>query len=163
MSNETDYRNDAKEDAKSTVLEYLEDIVDSLIDNGEASDDLFNDYPNGDSYHHENHVDRYYSLLEAAECLDQLSRWEETDSGLWQGLEPREAIGAQAAYTYGNAVCDYWRDLINEINGDIADILDPFEEEEAACEEEEKDLPDDFEERKRAAVEKYVRETVANF
>ena len=49
---------------------------------------------------------------------------EETDSGLWQGLPPRDAIRAQAAYTYGNAVLREWRDLIDDINGQAADIID---------------------------------------
>jgi hypothetical protein len=109
---------DAKSDAKETAHNFLEEIVESYIDNGEASDDLNNDYAGGDSWHHESHVDKSYSLQEAAELLDELDDYEETDEGLWEGQKPRDAISTQAAYTYGNAVYGCWRDIIKEINDD---------------------------------------------
>ena len=116
------YRDDARSDAKETVAYFKDEIVGMLLEKGEASDDLFNDYPNGDSYHHENHTDKSYDLQEAAGLLDELSDNEETDSGLWQGLEPREAVCAQAAYTYGNAVYAEWRELIEKINDEANDL-----------------------------------------
>lgn len=114
----TNYHGDAVSDARDTVRNFLDQICEQLADSGEASDDLFNDYADGDSYHHENHVDRFYNLSEAVEVLDQLSEFEETDSGLWEGLPPRDAIGAQAAYTYGNAVMTFWREIIDDVNSD---------------------------------------------
>lgn len=122
------YREDARADAVSTVENYEDEIVEMLADDGKASDDLLNDYGSGDSYHHESHVDKFYDLTEAAELLDELSDYEETDSGLWQGLEPRRAIAAQAAYTYGNAVYSFFSDLIGEINDAVADALDTLGE-----------------------------------
>lgn len=121
-------RHDAQEDADDMVRNFQEEILDQLIDSGEASDDVNNDYPDGDAYHHENHVDRAYSLVEAAELLDELSEYEETDSGLWEGLAPRDAIAAQAAYTFGAAVTSLWSDRIREINQDdeIQDILESY-------------------------------------
>lgn len=117
----TDYVQEAKDDAKSTAEYFIDEIVEQIQEKGKASDDLRNDYPNGDSYHHESHIDRSYALLEAANLLDQLSRYEESDNGLWQGLPPRDAVGAQAAYTYGNAVYSYWNDLIEEINDKVGE------------------------------------------
>lgn len=114
----TNYHDDAVSDARDTARNFLDEICEQLTDSGEASDDLFNDYAGGDSYHHENHVDRFYNLSEAAEVLDQLSEFEETDSGLWEGLPPRDAIAAQAAYTYGNAVITFWREIIDDVNSD---------------------------------------------
>lgn len=122
------YLDEAKSDAQTTAQEFLDEIVESYVDNdGEASDDFLNDY--SDSYHHENHVDKDYTLQEAAELLDDLSDYEETDSGLWQGLEPRRAISCQAAYTYGNAVMSLWADLIKEINddSDLTDLMSEYE------------------------------------
>ena len=107
---------EARDDAVETVKEYLDEIIEQILDDKEASDDLLNDYPNGDSWHHENHVDKYYNLQEAAHVLTEYRNDIETDSGLWEGLEPTRAICAQAAYTYGNAVYTEWRDLIKEIN-----------------------------------------------
>jgi hypothetical protein len=115
---ETNYRQEAISDAKDMASEFLDTIVEALMDDGQASDDAFNDYPNGDAYHHESHVDKAYNLQEAAQLLDDLDEFEETDDGLWDGLAPRDAIGAQAAYTYGNAVLSYFADLIREINDD---------------------------------------------
>lgn len=135
------YRDEAKGDALDTVKEFRDEILDQLKDDGEASDDLLNDYCNGDAYHHESHVDRDYDLSESAEVLDQLSEYEETDSGLWEGLEPRRAIAAQAAYTYGNAVYAYWRENIEEINEAVADAISDYEDREP----DEDDEPEDHE------------------
>lgn len=137
---ETNYRKEAEEDAKDTVENFIDEIVEMLVDKGEASDDLLNDYPNGDSYHHEHHTDKDYDLRESADLLDQLSDYEEDDEGLWQGLEPRRAIAAQAAYTYGNAVYSDWRDLIEKINDDAADVLSEFSEKRDELENEQSDL-----------------------
>lgn len=116
----TDYHAEAKSDTKEMARYFIDEIVEQLIDDQEASDDINNSrrYSGGDSYHHESHIDHAYSLTEAAAILDQLSFYTETDSGLWEGLEPREAISAQAAYTYGAAVYSMWMDLISEINDD---------------------------------------------
>lgn len=97
--------------------EYIDEIVEKLIEFGRASDDLYNDYDGGHNhYHHESHVDRSYTLLEAANLLDQLSRHWETDNGLWEGQLPINAIAIQAAYTYGNAVYFLWTEIIGYIN-----------------------------------------------
>ncbi len=109
------YRDDAFESAVDTVREFMESIIEQKI-NGDVSDDLYNDYDNGDAYHHENHVDKDYDLVESAAILDDLDEFEETDYGLWEGLDPRQAVSAQAAYTYGNAVYSFWREIIEEIN-----------------------------------------------
>jgi hypothetical protein len=116
---DTNYYQDAWHDAVEMAIYFKGDISEMLLRDGEASTDLFNDYNGGDEYHHENHVDRSYGLLEAATLLDELHRWEEDDSGLWDGLSPRDAVSAQAAYTYGNAVCSLWSDLIGIINADF--------------------------------------------
>lgn len=115
------YETQAGWDAEDTALNFIDEIVSQLRETGSASKDLFNDYPNGDGYHHECHVDRSYDLQEAAAVLDELSDYEEKDSGLWEGLEPRKAIEAQAAYTYGNAVLYFWQRVIGEINDDATD------------------------------------------
>lgn len=124
---EEDYFESAKDDAKEAVANFQNEIVEQLIDKGEASDDLVNGYSGGDRYHHETHVDRSYSLLEAAHLLDQLSEWEEGDTGLWEGQLPREAISTQAAYTYGNAVYGMFKDLIETVNDNAREALDSFE------------------------------------
>ncbi len=111
-----DYFIDARNDAAATVENFIDEVVEQLMDKGEAGDHLFNDYPNGDRYHHENHTDKDYDLSEAADVLSQLRDNVEDDKGLWEGMEPQRAIAAQAAYTYGNAVYSQFERLIGEIN-----------------------------------------------
>jgi hypothetical protein len=120
----TDYMADAQGDAVDMAVYFATDIAEMLVRDGEASRDLLNDYSGGDSYHHENHVDRNYRLADAADLLDQLRDWEETDGGLWESQAPRDAIETQAAYTYGNAVHSLWRDLIGELNEEFATLCD---------------------------------------
>ena len=142
MSQTDDYLASAESDAKSTIQEYADAILEQLLDDDKASDDLLNDYPDGDAYHHESHVDKWYSLIDAATLIDQLSKFEETDSGLWEGQQPKEAIGTCAAYTYGNAVYSEWTDLIRRINSEAEDIISDFAEEESDLEKEISDLED---------------------
>lgn len=110
------YFKKAAEDAADMAEHFEDQIIEQLLEKNEASDDINNDYPQGDEYHHSSHVDKAYTLLEAATLLDQLDRYEETDSGLWEGQRPRDAISTQAAFTYGQAVWSLWSDLIKKIN-----------------------------------------------
>jgi hypothetical protein len=117
MTDTRDYYHDARCDAVEMAVYFADQVAEHLLRDGVASNDLFNDYNGGDSYHHENHVERGYELLDAAELLDQLGDWKEDDYGLWQGIkDPRDAVEVMAQYTYGNAVQALWRDIIEEIN-----------------------------------------------
>ena len=135
------YRNKANEDARETVQEYRDEILEQLNNTNEASNDLLNDYGSGDSYHHESHVDKRYNLTDAAELIDELSDYEETDSGLWEGQRPKEAIETCAAYTYGNVVYSFWTDLIEEINNAAETLIDEYNDliDDAELAEEEED------------------------
>jgi len=130
----SDYQTKAEEDARDTVSEYREQILEALLEDGKASDDLLNDYPSGDAYHHESHVDKWYNLTDAAELIDQLSDHEETDSGLWEGQQPKDAIGTCAAFTYGNAVYSEWHDLIEKINDEAETVIDDYDDQIADAE-----------------------------
>jgi hypothetical protein len=153
------YVQNAVDDAAKTVKHFADAILDQLFDDGKASDDLLNDYDNGDAYHHEKHVDRAYRLLEAATLIDQLSDYEETDSGLWEGLQPKEAIGACAAFTYGNAVYGKWRELIEEINTEAADIITHYDDRIILAELADEDTAT-LENLKKAALRKLIAEVV---
>ena len=128
MSDATNYLREASDDACETIRNFADEILEQLLDCGKASDDLLNDYPNGDRWHHECHVDKWYNLTEAAELIDQLSDYEETDRGLWEGQQPKEAIGTCAAFTYGNAVYNEWREHIEQINEEADAIIDDFDD-----------------------------------
>ena len=99
------------------------EMFDQIIDQGEASADINNDYYNGDGIFHEVIIDRPYSLGEAAELLSQLYRHTEEDHGLWEGEDDIDRIAEiKAAFTYGNAVWAELDDLITDINNEVDDI-----------------------------------------
>ncbi len=127
---EKNYYQEAKEDAKECATNFLDQIVEQLLEDKQASSDLNNDYPDGDSYHHENHTDKYYNLQQAALVLDQLRSYTEGDEGLWERQSPEDAISTMAAYTYGNCVDSLWDDLITNINSDstLMELLDNRED-----------------------------------
>ena len=98
-SKEKNYAERAAADARDMAENFVDEMCEMWRDARELSTDLNNDYTDGDSYHHESHVDKSYRLTEAAALLDELSDHEETDTGLWEGMDPREAVSAQAAYS----------------------------------------------------------------
>jgi hypothetical protein len=111
------YMSNAENDAKMLITDYfMDEIIEKIIGDGKASDDINNDYHNGDGIFHETIVDQDYSSEDAIELLSELYRYEEEDSGLWEGQEWDRILATKAAFTYGNAVYDKWNDLIMEIN-----------------------------------------------
>lgn len=148
------YLEKAINDARDTVSNFEDEILEQLLD-GEVSDDLLNDYDGGDAWHHENHIDHAYNLQEACAIITELSEYEESDSGLWDGLPMKEAVGACAAYTYGNAVYDQWRELIGEINDEGADIINDYDEQiEEANKTDAETLEDEKQDALRALIQK---------
>lgn len=121
-----DYLGEARLDAAEMALEFLDEITENMLDT-QGTSLHYADYTGGDEYHHQTHIDRDWSLTEAAEIIEQC-RWNlEDDSGLWQGLEPIKAVIAQAAYTYGNTVTSFFQDLIHDLNKDseLDKLLNP--------------------------------------
>ncbi len=124
----TDYSAEVVSDAEEFFTEYHDEICESITDNfGNVSTDLYNDYDNGDAFIHENYTDRFYSLTEAAEILSQLSEYVESDSGLWEAQEPKDAICTQAAFTYSSAVVDRIINILCDINFNV-ERLDSYPE-----------------------------------
>ena len=160
----TNYREESASDAKCTVKEFRDRMAEMLTDDGKASDDLHNDYLYGDAWHHESHVDKEYDLTEAAQLLRELSDQKETDSGLWDGLEPEKAISAQAAFTYGNAVLSEWRDLIEAINDRWDEVSGEFDSLLSAGENLAEEIPGlawpDFAALKKQAAEQIISEAI---
>lgn len=109
---------DARDDAKEFLQDnFLEEIVEQLVDGREVSDDINNDYYNGDGLFHEQITDKDYSPTEAVAVLEEYDDHEETDYGLWEGVSDwRRILGTIAAYTYSNAVMSEIRNVIDDIN-----------------------------------------------
>jgi hypothetical protein len=128
----------ADSDARDAIEYFLDEIVSRAFDDRDEVPTGIDEW--SDSYHHETHVDRSYSLMEAAEILDQLSKYEETDRGLWEGQEPRDAVITQAAFTYGNAVYQEFRTLVESVNEAISEVFPEIADEEEKREELKQDL-----------------------
>ncbi len=100
-------------EAADGVNRSLDEIVEALLDSGKAD---FHDVIPLDYF--DDGAGAYCDLSEAAEILDELSDYEETDSGLWSGLPPREAVCAQAGWTCRNAAQCLAEELLKRINKD---------------------------------------------
>jgi len=151
------YNMNTEDDAKELITEYfMNEIIEKLINDGEASNDMYNDYDNGDSIFHETITDRDYDLTEATEVLSQLYCHEEEDSGLWDGINDINQIAAtKAAYTYGNAVMSEWDDLIAEINNIDMELIDTQAAEDVINEHQK---PENFDEMDDEELIEYVSE-----
>lgn len=129
---EREWRGEAEEDARNMAREYLDQIVDQLLNDGECARYCDESVYQGiyDYCFESNFRDQEVSLLEAAQILDEFSEYEEDDSGMWEGLPPREAVCVQAVMTYENAVQGFFAEIIKEVNGDdeVADLLKKLEE-----------------------------------
>jgi hypothetical protein len=128
------YAAEAHDDAANMADEFLDAIVEMLIDKGEAKE-YPQEYAGGDQYHCETHRDKWYNLTEAADVLRELSDYKETDKGMWEGQEADEAIKTQAAFTYYNAVGGDFQRLVKQINDDYDMLTVDLDEREREAEE----------------------------
>lgn len=108
-----------KADAQDIISDYIEEIAEMLINDGEASTDLYNDYRNMDANISES--DSYgHNPSDAIEIIDDLCEFEEEDSGLWEGCSDySEILNAKAHYTYTNALYHEIESMIESINDTI--------------------------------------------
>jgi hypothetical protein len=93
---------------------FVPEIVDYFMNDGEVPNDINNDYANGDGIFHETITDTDYGTEEAMELLQELSAFEEDDSGLWEGKDWDDILRIKAAYTFGNAVHDEFSHCIHQ-------------------------------------------------
>lgn len=103
------YDSYVSEQAELFVSEYLDQLTGSIKEGDTDVHTFVSDYT------HE-WVDNdfiYVDLLDCAHILDQSDNVE-TDSGLWEGLEPRKAIESQAFFTYRNDLESAIRDAFEE-------------------------------------------------
>ena len=60
-------------------------------------------------------VEEYQEPTDWCKEIDELSAFEETDSGLWEGMKNiEEQVNARATYTYANAIYDSAERIIRE-------------------------------------------------
>lgn len=117
-----DYTQDVAEDAFDFLSEIEEDIKNAIV-NGEEdiSEITCDETGRGEirDYFHEEVTDRAYSIEDAAYVIANCEN-EETDRGMWEGLEMDRAMQACAAYSYSN---DVWAEVESQYEG----LLGEFE------------------------------------
>lgn len=117
-----DYTRDVAEEAFDFLSEIDEDIKNAIVEGETDISEIVCDetgYGEIRDYFHESVVDRSYSIEDAAFVIANCEN-EETDRGIWEGLEMHEAMQACAAYSYGN---DVW----NEVESQYEGLLGEFE------------------------------------
>lgn len=156
----------------SNYSEYIEQGAQEFVD--EYEDDLIQEIKDGNTDIHEyvndsrthEWVDNdfiYVDLVDSAEILEQSDNVE-TDYGLWEGLEPRKAIEAQAFFTYRNdlsyAVMDKIEELLQTKLDDVMSNLEELREELESEENEDiiNELKNEIEEHE--SLEEYLGEAI---
>jgi hypothetical protein len=72
----------------------------------------------------------YGGLVEWAQCIEQLSEYQETDSGLWDGCDAEKQIMSMAFYTFYNAVMSALADVLTDMIGTAQEAAEEQEGEE---------------------------------
>ena len=113
-----DYDDEVLKDSVGFLIDHEEMIVKALA---KGADFDYNEIDNLDSAWHENIVDRAYTSDDAAFVLDNCKE-EESDTGLWDGKDAKEALQCQAAYSYSN---DCWwktKELYDEMKASLEEV-----------------------------------------
>lgn len=121
-----DYYDEVQKEAVDFIEEVMDDVVEALKNDdkylldGDVSDRFF-----------ECVTDRSYTLSDAAFVIDH-SNNVETDSGLWEGKDPQDAIETQAAFTYSNDVHseveEIYEDLKSTYDDNYGEVYDDLME-----------------------------------
>lgn len=100
-------------EVEKEAVDFIEELMDEFIEAMENDENYFIDGDVDDRLF-ESVTDRSYSLTDAAFVIENSSN-PESDSGLWDGKDPAEALETQAAFTFSNDV----RSEIEEIYEDV--------------------------------------------
>lgn len=104
-----------EEEALSFMNE-IEEYIHDGVENGWDWYDLHYHRQNIQDYFHEQVIDKYWDLDDAVCILQNVDPiYIEDDGGLWDGVEPLQALSIQAAFTYGNVVSDRCLEIYDEI------------------------------------------------
>jgi len=115
----SDYREEAYSDAKSIIEDNMEAVTDAIC-GPYGKVDAYRDLPDSavDEIADSN---GYLNPGDAVELLTELDKYEETDSGLWSGLDWRDTLRSIAAFTYRNAVAAFLDEILDAINEAVDD------------------------------------------
>lgn len=127
-SKEKNYIEEADGQSMTIILDCADAIAEWIFNNdGSVNTDFIQNEVDGIDEMVNESSDSHYSLLEAAQCIEQLDQYEESDYGLWEGVDSfQRAAEICAAFTYRNAVssflCENVQNFIDE--HDIKEIVE---------------------------------------
>jgi hypothetical protein len=119
-----DYDNDVQEDAVGFLEDHEDEFKEAIKD---GTDFDINDISCLDTSFHESITDRAYSLTDAAYIIEHCEN-EETDSGLWEGQQPEDAISTKAAFSYSRDVWFKCEELYNSIKDRFEELQEEIHE-----------------------------------
>jgi hypothetical protein len=110
---------------ETKARDFLEENVGDLAE-GIAEDRDFDDISAVERLWHEQVTDIAFNDSDAHFVIDNSSNTE-TDGGLWEGMEPDEAIRIQAAYTFSNDVKTEATAIYDRVKDEVSDAMGDFE------------------------------------
>ena len=145
MGQFTYYQQNVEEKARDLFKENIDSIIENLK---EGSVDLYEFFDQPVHEWAENDF-IYVDLRDAADILEQSDNVE-TDSGLWEGQEPRKAIETQAFFTYRNDLMLELKEVaeeeLNEYKNTVEIAIEEMEGEREAIQDKLKDLEAELDE-----------------
>ena len=121
---------DYYDEVRKEAVDFIEEVMDEVAESLKNGENYLLDGDVEDRFS-ECVTDRSYTLSDAAFVIDH-SNSVETDSGLWEGMSPKEAIEAQAAFTFSNDVRseveDIYEDLKSTYDDNYGEVYDDLME-----------------------------------
>jgi hypothetical protein len=122
---------DYSDEVRKEAVDFIEEVMDDVIESLKNGEEYLLDGDLNDRFF-ECVTDRSYTLSDAAFVIDN-SNNVETDSGLWEGKDPQDAIETQAAFTFSNDVNsdveEIYEDLKSTYDDNYGEVYDELMEE----------------------------------
>lgn len=117
-------------EVEKEAIDFIEEVMEEFLESMENDENYFLDGDVDDRFF-ECVTDKSYSLTDAAFVIEN-SNSVETDSGLWDGKDPAEALETQAAFTFSNDVRseveDIYEDVKTQYDDEYQRVYDELEE-----------------------------------
>ena len=115
------------DEVRKEAVDFIDEMFDEFIEAMQNEEDYFFSDCSVDDRFFECVGDRAYTLTDAAFVIENSDNVE-TDSGLWEGQDPIDAICTQAAYTFSNDVRieveEIYEDVKSEYDRAYSDVYD---------------------------------------
>jgi hypothetical protein len=117
-------------EVQKEAIDFIDGLMDEFLEAMENDENYFIDGNVQDSLF-ESVTDRSYTLTDAAFVIEN-SNNPESDSGLWDGKDPAEALETQAAFTFSNDVSsdveEIYEDVKTQYDEEYQRVYDLLEE-----------------------------------